>query len=101
MLRELQPLFAPHDRLVESLALSGRGSWRVDLDGGVPIELGRGSDAEVLARARRFVETLPEVARHFRAPLLAADLRHPDGYAIRLRNVTTPSVAPGAPARKN
>lgn len=101
MLHELQPLFAQHDRLVESLALSGRGSWRVDLDGGVPIELGRGSDTEVLARARRFVETLPEVRRHFRAPLLAADLRHPEGYALRLRNVTTPSVAPGAPARKN
>jgi cell division protein FtsQ len=101
MLQSLQAMFAPHDRFVELLALSGRGSWRVELDGGAPVELGRGSAAEVQARAQRFVDTLPEVTRHFGGPLLAADLRHPDGYAVRLRNVTTPSAAPGAPARKN
>jgi cell division protein FtsQ len=100
MLQALQPLFAQQDRLIESLALSGRGSWRVELDGGAPIELGRGADAEVLARAQRFVGTLPQVSAHFGAPLLAADLRHPDGYARRLRNVTTPTVAPRALARK-
>jgi cell division protein FtsQ len=100
MLQALQPLFAQQDRLIESLALSGRGSWRVELDGGAPIELGRGADAEVLARAQRFVGTLPQVSAHFGAPLLAADLRHPDGYALRLRNVTTPTVAPRALARK-
>ncbi len=100
MLQALQPLFAQQDRYVESLALSGRGSWRVELDGGVPIELGRGSDAEVLARVQRFVGTLPQVSGHFGAPLLAADLRHPDGYALRLRNVTTPTAAPRALARK-
>ena len=101
MLQALQAMVAPHDRGVESLALSGRGSWRVVLDGGVPVELGRGGAPEVQARAQRFVDTLPEVTRHFGGPLLAADLRHPDGYAVRLRNVTTPSAAPGAPARKN
>ena len=101
MLQSLQALFAPHDRAVESLVLSGRGSWRVVLDGGVPVELGRGSAAEVQARAQRFADTLAEVTRRFGAPLLAADLRHPEGYAVRLRNVTTPSAAPGAPARKN
>jgi cell division protein FtsQ len=100
MLQALQPLFAQQDRLIESLALSGRGSWRVELDGGAPIELGRGADAEVLARAQRFVGTLSQVSAHFGAPLLAADLRHPDGYALRLRNVTTPTVAPRALARK-
>lgn len=101
MLQALQPLFAQQDRDVESLSLSGRGSWRVELDGEVPVELGRGADAEVLARAQRFVGTLAQVSRHFGAPLLAADLRHPDGYALRLRNVTTPTAAPGAPARKD
>jgi cell division protein FtsQ len=101
MLLALQSLLAAQDRTVESIALSGRGSWRVALDGGVPLELGRGSEPEVLARAQRFVQTLPEVVRHFGAPLLAADLRHPDGYAVRLRNVTTPAAAPGAPPRKN
>jgi hypothetical protein len=36
------------------------------------------------------------VTGHFKAPVLHADLRHPDGYAVRLRNVTiaSPATAP-------
>jgi cell division protein FtsQ len=93
MLSQLQSLFGRHERSVERLSLSGRGSWRADLDGGAAIELGRGSPEEVLARARRFVETITQVTGHFKAPVLHADLRHPDGYAVRLRNVTIASPA--------
>ena len=34
--------------------LSGRGSWRVELDSGASVELGRGSEDEVVARTERF-----------------------------------------------
>ena len=98
MLEQLQPLFGRHERTVERLSLSGRGSWRAELDGGVVIELGRGSAEDVLARASRFVDTITQVTGHFKAPVLHADLRHPDGYAVRLRNVTIASPAP-APRR--
>jgi cell division protein FtsQ len=94
MLVQLKDLFARHDRSVDLLVLSGRGSWRVELDGGADIELGRGSPEEVLARVRRFVDTITQVTGHFKAPVLHADLRHPDGYAVRLRNVTIASPAP-------
>ena len=60
------------------------------------IELGAGQMPEVLARTQRFLKTLTQVtARYGRRPeaLETADLRHEDGYAIRLRGVTTLAVA--------
>ena len=102
----LQPLFARLDMAIERLELSSRGSWRVELDSGATVELGRGSDAEVLARTERFLRTLTQATSRWRAPLLYADLRHADGYAVRLRGVSTtnptagkspPAGAPTAP----
>ena len=93
----LQPLFARLDMAIDRLELSSRGSWRVELDSGATVELGRGSDAEVLARTERFLRTLTQATSRWRAPLLYADLRHVDGYAVRLRGVsTTPPVASAA-----
>lgn len=100
LLGRLQPVLAPLDGgAIAQLTLSGRGSWRVALDGGAVIELGRGSDDEVLERTARFVRTLPQVIAQYQRPLLSADLRHPDGYAVRLRGITTLVPAP-APARR-
>lgn len=99
MLTALQPLFSPMKARIEALELSGRGSWRAELDTGVQIELGRGSDDEVATRTRLFVATLPEVrSRYEQHPLIYADLRHRDGYAVRLEGVTT-SVEPIPPGK--
>jgi cell division protein FtsQ len=90
MIGRLQPEFAAMEARVERLELSGRGSWHADLDTGAEIELGRGSDDEVIARTRAFVATLPEVrGRYAQHPLLYADLRHADGYAVRLKGIST------------
>jgi cell division protein FtsQ len=86
----LQPLQEPLD----TLRLTSRGSWRAELDSGAKLELGRGSDDEIVSRVERLVRTLPTVSSRFGgAPraLVAADLRHPDGYALRLAGVTTAS----------
>ncbi|NRF71514.1 FtsQ-type POTRA domain-containing protein [Aquincola sp. S2] len=97
--RRLQPALQPLDEGdIEQLKLSGRGSWRAELEGGAAIELGRGSDDEVITRAERFVRTLRQVTDHYQRPLQYADLRHPDGYAVRLKGVTT--VIPKEPTRK-
>ena len=90
MLQTLQPVFRRIELEVDTVHLSGRGSWRIDLDSGAVIELGRGGEAEVLARSERFVRTLSQVTARFRQqPLEYADLRHADGYAVRLTGVTT------------
>ena len=51
----------------------------------------------------RFVQTLPQITSRYRTALLSADLRHQDGYAVRLRGVSTqtPSTRPGKPAKQN
>ncbi|MFT3817247.1 MAG: cell division protein FtsQ/DivIB [Rubrivivax sp.] len=96
--RRLQPVLQPLDLEVEQLQQSTRGSWRALLDNGATLELGRGSEDEVMARSERFVRTLPEMLTRYRAPLEYADLRHADGYALRLRGVSTipaPNAKPG------
>jgi cell division protein FtsQ len=80
------------------LDLSTRGSWRVTLDKGAVIELGRGSESEVVERTQRFVQTLPRVEAQYQRPLESADLRHAGGFAVRLKGVTT--TVPAPPARK-
>lgn len=99
MWRRLAPVFETLRDEVRALHLSGRGSWRVELAGGAALELGRGSEDEVHARTERFARTVGSVAGRFaNAPLVAADLRHPDGYALRLRGVsTTDSASPNRP----
>jgi len=89
MLQQLQPLFRRMDAEIEALALSGRGAWRVALDTGAQVELGRGGDEEVLARTQRFLATLAQVTSRYQRPLEYADLRHHDGYAVRLKGVST------------
>lgn len=87
---------------VESLTLGARGGWRVELDNGAQVDLGRGSEDEVLARTRAFVETVPKIIAQYQAPLQYADLRHREGYAVRLKGIATQPDAvqrPAAPAR--
>lgn len=95
MYQTLQPLFEAMDMELGQLEQTGHGGWRARLDTGAALELGAGSTADVLARTQRFLKTLTQVtSRYGRQPeaLETADLRHEDGYAIRLRGVTTLAV---------
>ena len=95
--RRLTPAFEERGFTLRRLALSGRGSWRAETDRGAVLELGRGSEGEVAERSERVLRTLAQITDRYRAPLLHADLRHQDGYALRLRGVTTAAAAPGKP----
>ena len=92
MYRSVKPLFDPIDLTVQQLTLTPRGNWQVEMDNGASIELGRGTPAEVTARAQRFVVTVTQAAsRYGRTPqaLVSADLRYGEGYALKLRGVAT------------
>ena len=93
MYRRLQPLFSALDVEVTALRLSGRGSWKVDLDDGAAIELGRGTQDEVVERTQRFIRTVPQVLHKFNAPLESADLRHAEGYAVKLKGLSVAADA--------
>lgn len=98
MLQRLATVLAPLGE-IESIKLTDRGSWSVALDSEATIQLGRGSIEEVLARADRFVRTLPEVHRQYPAPLSYADLRYPQAYAVKLRGVTTTATPSSSSTR--
>jgi cell division protein FtsQ len=88
----LVPRLQALDMEIELLELTPRGSWRVQTQQGAQIELGRGSRAEILERLDMFLTTLKQVtARYERgvSALAGADLRHKDGFALRLHGVST------------
>jgi cell division protein FtsQ len=91
MYRRLLPALRPLDVLPARVALSGRGSWQIELDSGAVIDIGRGTDEEVLARTERFVRTLTQVTTRQRRGWDHADLRHADGYALHMKG---PVAAP-------
>lgn len=100
MYGRLAPLFAAQRLEPVLLQLSGRGSWSLELDNGASIVLGRGSEDELVERSDRFLRTLGQITGRFERDLEHADLRHADGYAVRLRGVTTTVVPAGTAAKK-
>lgn len=103
-LRHSQTL-APLGFRIAELRLSPRRAWRMRLDSGIEIALGRDRTD---ARLARFVELYPRVFAPTRAadgtPVAAVaphtiDLRYPDGFAIRMPDNRQPaSFAPRTPA---
>lgn len=92
MYRVLVPLFEAVDVGVDAVELSSGGSWRVRLDTDATLELGRGGEKEISMRVQRFLATLDQVVTRYRRRIdsvESADLRHENGYAIRLRGVST------------
>ena len=90
----LEPAFEDMKAPIDALTLRDGGSWWVQLDNGATIELGGGKEQDVLQRIQRFVRTLPQITQQYQRTAEAleyADLRYPDGYALRLRGVTTVS----------
>ena len=103
MYRRLTPLLAPLDTTLEELWLSSRGGWRGVLDSGATLEFGSGTPEQVEAVTQRFVHTLTQVTSQYGRrvdALESADLRHNEGYALRLRGVTTISAEAAAKPAK-
>jgi cell division protein FtsQ len=93
----LAPVLATADLKVQRVGQTARGSWRVRLEGGARIELGRGDADTLVARTERFARTLAEATARWQRPLEYADLRYPDAYAVRLSGLGTAQGAAPAP----
>lgn len=87
--QQLRAEFARLEMGVARLELDERGSWRTELDSGAPIELGRGTIDEVLPKVRRYTSTLSQLTQRYPGAIETVDLRYPNGYALRMRGVTT------------
>jgi cell division protein FtsQ len=66
-----------------ALALSSRESWRITLDDGMVLALGRDSpQAPVSSRLNRFIEYYATLRTRLHGVALV-DLRYPNGFALR------------------
>lgn len=89
---KLNTILTPLKVKLVKIELSSRGSWTAMLDGGAQLELGRGSIDIIAERMRQFVGTLGIVASNFNKNVTAlqyADLRHANGYALKMNGITT------------
>ena len=96
MYQALVPMFRALTLDLGNLELTERGSWRAHLKQGAVIELGRGDVVEVTARMQRVDQTLLGVVQKLGRKLQSLqslDLRHDNGYAIRLHGVSTIETA--------
>ncbi|WP_233251962.1 cell division protein FtsQ/DivIB [Limnohabitans sp. Jir72] len=92
MYQYLRPIYVAMDMDIDELELTPRGSWRLLTKAGAWMELGRGNEAEVGAALKVFFKTLSQVTGRYgrtSTSLIGADLRHKDGYALRLQGVNT------------
>lgn len=76
---ESRQLFAPLGIEVQSLVMDRRGSWSLRLGNGTDVVVGR---ADARPRLSRFVRMLPQLLSRQQAPLLRADLRYTNGFAL-------------------
>lgn len=96
--QSLGSVFERIDRRLVRLELSGRGSWKAVLDGGTRIEMGRGESDLLIDRVQAFVSTVPTLLLHYGPrDIETVDLRYPNGYALRMRGVTTLMTPPTTP----
>jgi cell division protein FtsQ len=66
--------------VMDAVALSPRGGWRLDLASGAVIELGRGDSKR---RLQRFLDVWPRLASAHAGPPAYVDLRYENGFAMR------------------
>lgn len=92
MYQRVQPLLESHQMHPHALFLNARGNWQAVLVNNAVLELGAGQPDEVARRLERFLQSLPaalEPLERTSQSLEYADLRHGNGYAIRLKGVVT------------
>lgn len=81
MNKQLEPI---HQR-IKKLTLSNRLAWKLALEDGTVIELGKEQEQLTLAqRIERLVAAYPQVVQKFEAKPSVIDLRYPSGFSVRL-----------------
>ncbi|KAI3594964.1 Cell division protein FtsQ [Cupriavidus sp. U2] len=90
-LETMREWFKPIKAEPLAVALSSRYAWRAKLSNGTVIEFGREQNDEdraaMEARVKRFVASWPQLTQQWGKQIEYADLRYPNGFAIRTASV--------------
>lgn len=82
--RDFTRWLAPLGAKPEAVTLSPRYAWSVRMTNGMEIELGRERNQDTLAdRTKRLVNAWPQVVARWGSGIEYADLRYPNGFALR------------------
>ena len=89
---ESRALFAPSGVDVRALKLDPRGSWSLVLSNGTDVIIG---SSEARLRLARFARLIPQLLSQKQLPLVRADLRYTNGFALSWPSPTAArAVAP-------
>jgi cell division protein FtsQ len=80
-------LLLPLQQKISGITLSSRHAWRVHLDNGITLDLGRDQIEE---RLRRYVLVYEQSVAQFDYPVTHIDLRYPGGFAVRSPEMVKP-----------
>ncbi|KKO45050.1 cell division protein [Arsukibacterium ikkense] len=80
MFRHMQSLLQLHQFSAEQMWLTERFSWRLQLQDGLVLQLGR---QDTMKRLQRFIELYPTMQQHRAQALAEVDLRYDTGIAVR------------------
>lgn len=92
MYTKINTILMPLKVKLVKIELSTRGSWTAILEGGAQLELGRGSIEIIAERIKLFTSTLDKAASNLNIDIKAlqySDLRHTNGYALKMNGITT------------
>lgn len=90
---QLRDQLAPLSLAPEAVSLSARQAWTVRLDNGMQLVLGRDQGLPIADRVARWVAAYPGVQARLNREVVAVDLRHPNGFAIRAPGALDTSAA--------
>jgi cell division protein FtsQ len=98
MYKDVSMALSPLNRKLKILELNARGSWVVTLEGGAHIELGRGNGIDVIERLNKFSIGAEQMLIKLNKKIMDiqyVDLRHAEGYAMRMQGVSTLDLSAG------
>jgi cell division protein FtsQ len=88
---QARAMFTPGGADVRALRLDPRGSWSLVLSNGTDVIIG---SSEARLRLARFARLMPQLLSQKQLPLVRADLRYTNGFALSWPSPAARTVAP-------
>jgi cell division protein FtsQ len=86
--RDLRDWFAPAHLAPEEVQLSKRYAWKVKLDNGMTVELGREQSRTTLKeRVDRLIGVYPQLVARLQDRIESVDMRYPNGLALKAQGL--------------
>jgi cell division protein FtsQ len=103
MYKNISIALSPLNMKLKILELNARGSWVAILEGGAHFELGRGNVTDIIDRISKFATGAEQMLTKLNKKVMDIqyiDLRHSEGYALRIHGISTLDLSAGTTSLK-